>query len=125
MNRGCAERSGGTGRHPRGGEVGWPLDCGYAERAVHDAGEISRIAPMGMIFVPSRGESVMHRRNSLRRRTVPTASKSSTARFYCSTSGYSLTNVISSGIGTQQTSANAIVPYTWTNPDERRDLGLT
>jgi N-carbamoyl-L-amino-acid hydrolase len=23
--------------------------------AVHDAGEISRIAPMGMIFVPSRG----------------------------------------------------------------------
>jgi N-carbamoyl-L-amino-acid hydrolase len=23
--------------------------------AVHDAGEISRIAPMGMIFIPSRG----------------------------------------------------------------------
>ena len=29
--------------------------------AVHDAGEISRIAPMGMIFVPSRDASAMLR----------------------------------------------------------------
>ena len=69
--------------------------------AVHDAGEISRIAPMGMIFVPSH-DGISHAPQEL---TVPMAWKSSTARFCCSTNGCSLTDMITSGIGTKQTNS--------------------
>ena len=61
--------------------------------AVHDAGEISRIAPMGMIFVPSH-DGISHNPQELTSwETAPTVWKSSTARFYCSTSGCSRTDV--------------------------------
>jgi acetylornithine deacetylase/succinyl-diaminopimelate desuccinylase-like protein len=43
--QGTLEKLSEFGRNPEGG---------VTRLAVHDAGEISRLAPMGMIFVPSR-----------------------------------------------------------------------
>jgi len=62
--------------------------------AVHDAGEISRIAPMGMIFVPSH-DGISHAPQEFTSwRSVPTAWKTSTAAFYCLTIDCNLAGAI-------------------------------